>query len=275
MPHFADARTRPGFGGRSAAVAAAAALLAVLATPAQAAVVTWTLPAAISADADVSTNGTLVNAWNFGSAAATTVNGVLFQSVLIPDSDVSQHAFGPHQMSMAQQGALLRNSATGSSDADSFFQALGGSYQSLLSSAAGSQFGDRTTNLLLGGLSIGRAYQFQAWFNDSRTSGEFSYGLTIGDLSDNEVDLLPSTQVDPYDDYILGGTGQWVIGTFTADASTQALFFARGEVGGGLNGFQLRELQLTAQIPLPGTLALVGAALLAAGAAPRRRRQRG
>lgn len=258
------------------------ALVALSALPAlaTAAPITWGTVQNISGDGDVSTNGTLVDAWNFGSAAATTVNGVLFQAVQIGAPQVVSVGFGAHTLSIDPERVehTLTNFATGSA-LPGPFASLTGAYQALLDASAGSNFADRENNLLLGGLTFGRTYEFQAWFNDSGTVGEFGYGLTIGDMRDsfgdwlNAADLDPSTQVDSNGDYIEGGTGQWVIGTFIADAATKALIFERGEIGGGINGFQLRELTPTVPLPLPGTLALVGAALFAAGAVQRRQRR--
>jgi hypothetical protein len=73
-----------------------------------------------------------------------------------------------------------------------------------------------------------------------------------------------------------GGLGQFVIGTFVADATSQVLFFAPGN---GrvvqLNGLQLRAVGL-AEVPAPASAVLlaVGAGPLATTAYRRRREAR-
>jgi MYXO-CTERM domain-containing protein len=59
-----------------------------------------------------------------------------------------------------------------------------------------------------------------------------------------------------------------VIGTFTADATSQQIFYANGEINGWVNGFQLR--QVVSSVPEPGT-ALAG--LVAVGLCAVRRRR--
>jgi hypothetical protein len=258
--------------------AVSAALLMGLTGQAHAAAVTWGAAQNVSGVSNVSTAGTLVNAWNFGSALGTTVNGVMFSGVSIAAAppQVLSHTFGPHTLSTFDERPerTLINFGTGASPAaGTFFGALSPAYQALLSDSAGTNFGDRETDLRLGGLTVGTTYEFQVWFNDSGTAGEFGFGLEIGDLLGNSAYLEPSVQTDVDGDYILGGTGQWVVGSFTADATHQDLMFVRGEIGGGINGFQLRQLDSPPpQVPLPGTLVLTGAALLAAAGASRRAR---
>lgn len=249
-----------------AAMALSLSLLGLL--PAQASTVTWGAATNISGIGDVSTTGNLVAAVNFGGAD-TTVNGVLFKSLIIGAPQVATATFGAHALSIVPERIdhTLTNFSTGSAIGGSPFLGLATEYQSLLGSAAGSNFADRDNYLTLGGLVLGLTYEFQAWFNDSDTEGRFAYGLSLvdGQPVGNSVDLEPSVQKDASDSYIRGGTGQFVTGTFVADGSTQALRYARGEIGGGINGFQLRDVTPDASLPEPGSLALVGLALVSAG----------
>jgi hypothetical protein len=64
--------------------------------------------------------------------------------------------------------------------------------------------------------------------------------------------------------------GQFVIGTFTANATSQDVTYISGEVNGVVNGFQLRNVTpvvTPAGVPdTGGTLAMLGLALLGLGA---------
>ena len=56
-------------------------------------VVTWGTATGITGDSDVSTNGTLIYAYNLGASGvtSTTVNGVTFDAWTIPRSAKPQH----------------------------------------------------------------------------------------------------------------------------------------------------------------------------------------
>ena len=73
-----------------AAVLSTALSLALCGAAAHAAPIVWNAATNISGDSDVSTDGTLVNAVNLGAAgvAATTVNGVLFNPLLMTGTSV-------------------------------------------------------------------------------------------------------------------------------------------------------------------------------------------
>ena len=232
---------------------------------AQAATIVWGSETDISGDPDVSTNGTLVGAFNLGGSS-TTVNGVAFEAFVIGPPQVgSQTEDSFYTLSIVPERAEHTLTNFDTSSTLSPFTTLSSGYQALLGTSAGSNFADRVTTLTLSGLMIGTTYQFQAWVNDSHVSGCCSFGIFL----DNSVNLDPNTERDAGGDVVEGGLGQYVIGTFVADATSQALDFERGEIGGGLNGFQLREVSPQA-VPEPATIALIGTALL--GLAVRRRR---
>ena len=80
---------------------------------------------------------------------------------------------------------------------------------------------------------------------------------------------LTESNVDGAD----GGLGQWVTGTFTADAAFQNINFIGDGDGGFLNGFQLRLAQNGVSVPESGsTLALLGVALSGLLIVPRKLR---
>lgn len=233
---------------------------------AQAALVSWGSATNISGDSDVSTNGSLVSAFNFGSNTSVTVNGVVFAGMQIGAPQVvSVQIGGVHTLAInpERQDHTLKNFSTGSSVSP--FTSLSVDYQTLLSSSAGSSFADRNNFLTLGGLTIGQSYEFQTWVNDATVSGCCSYGINF-----DGVDLDPNTLLDASFDVVAGGLGQFVIGTFFADAATQEFSYVRGEIEGGINGFQLRALTTPTTVPEPGSLFLVGVAALGLGWSRRR-----
>jgi hypothetical protein len=268
-----------------AALGAVVTTLVFAAPLATAGIVTWGTPTDIRDDTDVRTNGTLVMAFNLGSAMATTVNGVTFQPFPVPSSATSA-TVGNARLSLGSGASALRTFTTGVDPEPppalpTLFSELTEPYRRLLGTSVGSNGADLADNaaiLTLDGLAPGQEYEFQAWFNISTVSGEFAYLLELWDLEaglgNDSSSLLPNTQVIS-DEFVLGGLGQFVVGSFTASGATKSFGFVRGEVSGGLNGFQLRQVPPTpptTPVPLPGTLALVGAALLAAGFVGRGRR---
>lgn len=255
-------------------VAAAAVLVGAMGV-AQASPVSWHPVSDISGDADVSTHGSLVGAYNFGSNSATTVNGVLFKSMLIGAPQVGSATIdGVHTLAIIPERTehTLTNFATGSTLSGSLFLALTPEYQALLGSSAGGNFADRVNYLTLGDLVVGQAYEFQAWFNDSGPVDNFIYGLSISDAATSAF-LDPIAQQDGNGKLIAGGTGQYVIGTFVADADTQDIEYLRSELAGGINGFQLRAITPSVNVPEPDTLALIVLAAFGLGVV-RRRSQR-
>jgi hypothetical protein len=234
---------------------------------AQGAIINWGPTTNISGDSDVSTNGTLVGAFNFGGPE-TAVNGVTFKAFVIGSPQVvSVTVDSLYTLSIVpERDHTLTNFVTSSANAP--FAALSSSYQDLLGTAAGGSFAERDTTLTMAGLTIGKSYEFQAWGNDSGSSGRFSYDIFLDSLW-----LEPNTARDVNDSIVEGGLGQYVIGTFVADANSQLLNFGRTEVEGGLNGFQLREVAGQA-IPEPSTLSLLGLALAGLAFGAKRSSQR-
>jgi hypothetical protein len=220
---------------------------------AQAAVVSWLGPTNISGDADVSTNGSLVAAFNVGGpgVADTTVNGVTFTGLAVSGPSVTS---GNFTLAIAS-GEFASNNDVGSPSPP--FSSLSAGYQSMLSTAAG----DFTTpiTLTMGGLAVGQQYEFQWWSNLSN-----SLRTTTTATAGNSVSLTTNTTA------LEGGLGQFAVGTFTADASSQVITFSSGNQD-VLNGFQLRTG--TAAIPEPSTFAMAGLmTLVGLGYAWRRRR---
>lgn len=232
--------------------------LTLLATVAQSANITWGSPTQITGTGDVSTTGTLIGAFNVGGTGvpSTTVNGVTFQSFATNNGNGSSGNF------TTTGSGFIGQTNTGHGSANPPFSALPAAYQTLLQSAS-VPFGGSIA-LTISGLIAGMQYQFQWWANDSST-GNGTTTATAG----NSVELQHNTGSE-------GGLGQFVIGTFTADAATQTITFAGDGDFGSFNAFQLRQLgQTPTGVPDGGsTLVLFAASLGALGFARRKLRAR-
>lgn len=229
-----------------------------------AAPINWAAPQKISGDADVSLNGTLVRALNATPtntilAMDVTLNGVTFVAArkngsglyVAPGGDTFQptdtSSVGPTAggfQAFGQGGAP--------------FSALSAAYSNLLCTAYwndGTDIGNTWAATAgyawtLNNLTVGKTYALQVWVNDSRLSnlGQNNPGLFTGvmDTNGNSVNLEHNV------DNVLGGVGQYVIGTFTADATSQALKLVGGNAVGAdlsgstatslLNAYQLRDI---------------------------------
>ncbi|GII81262.1 hypothetical protein Sru01_62440 [Sphaerisporangium rufum] len=255
---------RPGAVGsrlRRGAVAVAALALAggaavTAATPAGAVTaVTWGAPAGISGPADVGTAGTLVRAANLTRSGAssdvdTTVNGVTFTRS--PYTGATTTLPGGDTLVTSDGGRAGAYDGFGGGTAP--FSALPAAYQTLLRSGHYND-GDTATadttarsTLTLRNLSPGTRYLFQVWVNDYRLNnlGQNNPGLgTV--VSDGAGGVTLEHNVNN----ALGGVGQHVSGTFTADATTKAITFTGANSGADtsspsataiVNAYQLRSL---------------------------------
>lgn len=206
--------------------------LVLVPTPARAADINWGTPQQITGDSDVSTNGALIGAFNVGDTGvpSTTVNGVTFQSFPAPGGNGSSGNF-----TMTGGGGVFQSNTGGGSTMPPFSN-LSPQYQTLLSSYVIPLFGPAT--LTISGLMVGGSYEFQFWSNNS--SDMFSYQITATGGS-NSVSLASNGKS------MEGGRGQFVLGSFAADATTQSISFIGDGDGGFLNGVQLRA------VPEPAT----------------------
>ena len=239
-------------------------ILALLpAVRSDAASILWDTPTLISADADVSTAGSLLYAYTFGNSSvpSAAVNGVTFAS-FAASSGLSTVTVGSVTLALTVTGGgvTLESSNTALGSATAPFSNLTAAYKGLLQSGASNSSNATNLTLTLGGLTNGNSYQVQFWANESATyahnvSTDAKTVLTAGNAATLDLD---STNV-------VGGAGQWVTGTFTANASTEVLTVDATPAGRPiLNGFQVRT------VPEPATAGLLGlGAVLLAG---RRRR---
>lgn len=236
----------------------AVGILGLTAITSHAAVVTWGAAQSITGDSNVSTAGSLAYAVNLGGAN-TTVNGVTFQGLAgIP--------FG-NQVFIAgnlEVSGFFFNGASDTGSAAAPFSSLSAGYRSLLGSAVAV---GGTMTMKMSGLTLGENYEFQAWVNGSGSQPGFTFKVDVA--AGNSVTLDPNLTL------AAGGLGQYVIGSFTADALTQQITFTNDEVA-VINGFQLRLLAApVGVIPEPGsTLAgLMALGVCLSGLGRRSRRQ--
>jgi autotransporter-associated beta strand protein len=196
------------------------ALLMAGSLSAWAATTTWTTPVAIAVDADVSTTGTGLWAYDWNNSAQT-VNGVAFTA---PGSGVTAYGF------YTSFTGFLTNTAAPATNLTAEYQAVltGGNYSS----------GATACSVVLNNLTLGEQYQVQIWVNDSRSAG-------IG-----RTETLGSVTLDYNTTDLVGGLGQYTIGTFTADATSQTNTLL-GSASTQINAIQLRDLGLPATALTP------------------------
>jgi hypothetical protein len=202
----------------------------------------WQNPVTISGDSDVSLLGASVTAWSARAALPTgssvpVVNGVSFGSTpsTIPTGFVLDSVFG---------------------DNSSVISGLSSSYRSMLSAGA---FNGNTglMTISLSGLTAGNSYLFQAWSNDARNNtNPAQRGRST--LFDSGVGTPQSAPV--LQPFASGSAniGQYVIGTFTANGSTQSVRLTGvAQAGFGvplINAYQLRDITA---VPEPSSLLLL------------------
>lgn len=171
----------------------------------QAAVIRWGAARNVGTSNDVVAADVLVQAYNLGgatSASNVTVNGVLFTGT----------------------STFLGSDYNG----DAFSGDTGdAAYNALLSSFDfGGGSGEFTKSVGGGKLAIGSQYQIQVWYVDDRSGVSV---MRFGDGNSNTVDLASNP-------------GQYVIGTFTADGTSQPLTLdAQGGMGNAhITAYQIR-----------------------------------
>lgn len=198
---------------------------------AHAAPITWGSPVAVRTGAgnssDVSTTGTLVEAYNAAITSYTggnkTVNGVNFipTTSLLPGDTSSSIDF---------------SAGTNSGDAN---------YDSLLSTA--DYGGGTATTITIGNglLQVGQNYQIQVWYVDDRSANN---ARVMGFASSNTASRANLND-------------QYVIGTFTADATTQTLHLTTVSAasGDGFGNVHISAYQIrTTSAPVNATVTLFG-----------------
>jgi hypothetical protein len=227
----------------------------LITAPVRAQTIDWgSGPQNITGDSDVSTQGTLVNAFNLGASGVTftTVNGVTFAAFTFAGFGSFTTTTASGNYSFTEDSGVL-NSYNNLGTVAGAYSLLSPSYRTLLGGAGSSTFLD-TLKLTISGLTAGQTYQFQWWNNNSSlvTSDGDGYQLNTVATADNSVTL------DANVGNLSGALGQFAIGTFTATSSTAFINF-NGNVADPsdpmLNAFQLRDIT---GVPEPATWTLLG-----------------
>jgi hypothetical protein len=189
-------------------------VLAFMATGSQshAANVVWNSVQTPSADSDVSTTGTYVGSYVSTPAAGVVVNGVTFTNTFTGGITVGDNGWGY---------ATWPNYAAAAP--------LSANYKLLLNGAS-----EQITTLTLSNLTINQQYLIQIWAADYR-DGIPSRQQTITGGSNTSGVLSWGNNGSP--------GGSFVIGTFTANSTTQLFTFATANATGtNINAMQLRAI---------------------------------
>jgi hypothetical protein len=223
------------------------ALAALSPLAVQGAVITWATPQNISGDSDVLTQGTLVLAENLGKVpTTTTVNGVTVTAA--PGYTTGGTGSNPMGSVYFSSGGASANDAAFGSTFYTNFAALSTAYQTLLAPTLYS-LGTGFKNSSLQNLTVGKKYAVQIFVQNMRGDANSSTVIWDGaNLTGNSVTLSPTTNIVGFGDKA-NGRGQYVIGTFTADATSQSLTLS-GAGTSIFNAYQVRA------VPEPTSLAL-------------------
>jgi hypothetical protein len=237
-------------------------MFATLVGPARAATITWGTATNISGDSDVITTGGFIQAWNFGTltsgtagtAVDTTVNGVLFSAAGVVStgtdtvSFVRVWPFGTPTVTLSTPGSnTVFGWNAGVAGITTPYTGLSSSYQAMLSTVV---FGAPTSpantmQVTFSDLTVGAPYLIQVWVNESRSN-----------FTNTRNGFITSTGTSVAVDYNTtntgGGLGQWLSGTFTADATSQTF----NTVGNG-NAAYINAIQLRV-VPEPSTIMMAG-----------------
>lgn len=240
----------------------------------QAATISWSAfnISAGNGTADVSLDGTLVDARN-GASSDVVVNGVTFLSVT-NSGNLFDSLFNNDNIS-GRRGTNPTNAA--GSNYASFLQVGQRSGRLGFGVAPRIEPTEVWATVNLSGLTVGNTYQIQIWVSDTNLvlGNAGNTGLLLGNgaagapVFGTDTMLLHEVQDGP-NTSTYGTGGQYGIGTFVADASTQS-FNVRGynnllttptanNSDHFSNGYQLRDLGV---IPEPSTALLGGLGLLA------------
>ncbi len=175
-----------------------------------------------TAASEISTNGTLIEAINMVNnddreyTDTTTINGVVFTATNLFDTGY----YGDNTFGVS----------TGDANLDLLYLQANYNY-------------DSTSPITLTGLTIGVEYELQSFFGYNINGVGIT--MNVGDSI-----TIQKTSSGPVNN------GAWIIGTFTADATTQNFHSASGSSKKNfISGYQLRDIS---SVPEPSSAVLIG-----------------
>ena len=189
--------------------------------------IAWNTPAAITADANVSTNGTLLYAYT-QSGAGATVNGVPFAA------GNSTTSLGGGNVTLAGFDAVDTSSYIGSNPVG-----LSSAYQTVVQ--GGAYNGGSAATVTLNNLVSGHTYLVQYWVCDYRQwpPAVINRSETLTSVATSGA--LTYLQTDGGGYNVGAGSGSYVTGTFTADSTSQTITVTPN-ASAQINAIQVREL---------------------------------
>jgi len=200
--------------------------------------ITWSAPALATGNAsDVITTGTLFAAINSG--ASTTVNGVTFVGGGALNGSNVTFAGG-----VSFSGANLFNTSFGTAPGT-----WNSSYSALVNSGTSGDNGS-TPTLSLSGLTVGNVYSLQIFeVYGNNGYGPWPTSFSAGGNTSSAVSTGTSSAPAP----------QFITGTFTANAATEAISLS-GPSGYGV--FSAVQVRTVSAVPESGTASLMGVGML-------------
>ncbi|MDD5673555.1 MAG: putative Ig domain-containing protein, partial [Chitinivibrionales bacterium] len=209
-------------------------LLAIIfnSTSVFAANITWSSATKISGDGDISTTGTLKYAYNW-SGGNQNINGVTFTGT---SSTANVGSGAPYDIVLSRNPANLYDNIGLYAPYSQTATGLSAAYLALLNNFPGTSYSGSANamDVTLQNLTIGTDYSVQVWVNISY----YATSRTVTFAAGNTATLYCQTG---------GGTsnyyGQYVIGTFTANATTQIITVSGSSNSPGaiLCGIQVRS----------------------------------
>ncbi len=167
-----------------------------------------------------------MNAFNFG-AGSPVLNGVTFAQSALTPGNVLTATTSSYFVNVGGGGTFTGdNSFSGGATAP--FNGLSPAYKTLIGTGWQTTAAGSPLQLELLGLTSGVVYQVQFWSNDSATANAGTVTVTGADPS--HVAVGSSVTLDLNSTNAVGGVGQFVVGTFTADSAFQNFNFTTGRV---------------------------------------------
>lgn len=209
----------------------------------QAAPISWSAVQTVTGNVtDVITTGTFVDSASAGLANTDlTVNGVRFNRDTTTTSGITSFSNGSNITVNLNGGGT--SAATGGT-APSGWDA---SYRDLLYGAA---ISTQSMTISIGGLTVGSQYMVQIF--ETYWNANWPTSFSDGTNSSGYLNLGAGATAP-----------QYVIGTFTADSATEAIYTTAANTWSIFSSMQVRSLDAPPTVPEPGTLLLLGAAIAA------------